>query len=151
MFAQPKVECSVNAIYKVAKLKEEVAYTDFNHDVLRLYNAVKGNKPENIILKYDEKMGKDENERPIYRQFSMSLKEIGRKELCKTIRAVAATAACIFMRRNDVDSETILKIYCLGMNKPSLILSGRGDIFRNDSENKIICSTTPELIDELLK
>ena len=111
MFAQPKVECSVNAIYKVAKLKEEVAYTDFNHDVLRLYNAVKGNKPENIILKYDEKMGKDENERPIYRQFSMSLKEIGRKELCKTIRAVAATAACIFMRRNDVDSETILKIY----------------------------------------
>lgn len=149
-FVQPKVYVTVNALYKVVKLKQEVAYSDFNTDILKFYLATKGNKPENVVVMYTEETVDTEGN-TVYNEFSKTLEEIGREDICKTIRAVAATGACIFLRKNDVDCKTISEIYCLGIHKASLLLADRGNIFSRGSELRINCKTTAALMDELLK
>jgi len=138
---QPEIYVNVTTIYNVAKLKKEVSYQDFSQAAVILYFAVKGNRPENVFLKYVD----ENNEEQI-----INLKETGRMQTHKTIRAVAAVAANIFLRNNDIDSETIKSIYCLNYN-PSHILMDRGEIFTHHSPVKIKCRTIPDLIDELLK
>jgi len=138
---QPRVYVNVTTIYTVAKLKKEVSYHDFSQAVMNLYMEAKGNRPENVYLKYTD----ENNDEQI-----VNLKEAGQKQTHKTIRAVAAVAANIFLRNNDIDCETIKIIYCLNYN-PSHILIDRGDIFSHHTPVKIKCRTIPDLIDELLK
>lgn len=133
----------LDAIYMVAKLKQEVSYAEFNREINTFYLTAKGNYPENIILRYTDESGN---------KIAMTLAEAGEREECRTIRSVAAVGACIFLRKNDADSEAIRDIYCLGHYAPSILLADRGNIFSNGSAGlKINCRRTVDLIAELMK
>ena len=141
-FIQSEVHVRVDAIYKVAKLKEDVSDVDFARQIETVSKAVKNNLPENIFIDYTEIV--DGEKVP----FSMNLKEIGEKELCKTIRAVAAIGGCIQQGRNDCDRPAIIKLYCLGHHIPSGLVADRGNII---SKDKINCESVPLMKAELLK
>lgn len=135
-------EARVGTIYAVAKLKKECAYSDFNMEINRLYEAAKCYPPEAIILTYtDISEGK----------IKMSLLEAGKQDKCKTIRAVVAVGSCIQQGRNDPDRPGLVDILCLGHHKPSDLLIGRGNIFSQDSSAQILCRRTSDLMKELLK
>ena len=143
-FKQPAVKVEVNAIYSVTVWREEVSYKEFGDQIKELYEAVKGNMPENFLLVYEDENGE---------MIMKTLKYLGENEMLLDARAVAAVGACVFLRSNDIDSAIIRKIYCLGDKMPSEILAGRGDIFAKDSSgsSRIKCIRIPELVKELLK
>lgn len=135
-------EARVNTIYKVAKLKRECAYSDFNMEIKRLYEAAKCYPPDSIILTYtDVCEGK----------VRLSLKETGEQDKCKTIKAVVAVGSCVQQGRNDPDRPGLVEILCLGHHKPTDLLVGRGNIFSKDSSAQILCRRTSDLMNELLK
>ena len=111
-------------------------------------------KPNEICKNYEEYKGKrivyvagGVGIAPVYPQVKY-LKEIGEKELCKTIRAVAAIGSCIQQGRNDCDRPAIIKLYCLGHHIPSGLVADRGNII---SKDKINCESVPLMKAELLK
>ncbi len=132
----------VNAIYSVAKLKKEVAYSDFDRDIRRLYDAIKCYQPWQIILRYTDENGK---------KVEMSVEEAGRTDSCKTVRAVAAVGRCIVAGKEQADEQATIDLYCLGHYTPTALLSGRGSIFSSDSTHAILCRRTSDLMIELLK
>mgnify|MGYP001095803224 CR=1 FL=1 len=139
---QPEARVKVSAIYRIAKLKKEVAHVDLGNQIWAFYMAAKTNDPENVVLYYTDENGEN---------VSMTLKEAGENERCRTVRAVAAVGACIYLRKNDVDAEAIRDIFCLGHYAPSAVLSARGNIFSNNSATKINCRRICDLTRELLK
>lgn len=141
-FEHLKHEVEVETIYRVGKLKKESSYSKFNYEIQKVYLAAKTYPPEDVILTYTNKDGA---------YVKISLKESEEKGTCKTIKAIVAVGSCINMARNDVDRSGLCEILCLGQQKPSLLLSNRGDIFSSDSSTQINCRRVCDLMHELLK
>lgn len=135
-------EVKVDAIYKVAKLKKEVAYSDFDFQIRRLYEATKCYQPWQIILYYVDENGE---------KIKMSLEDAEKYDKMKTVRAVAAVGRCIIASIEQANSSATRELYCLGHYTPTALLEGRGNIFSKDSSHLILCRRTSDLMIELLK
>lgn len=132
----------VTAIYSVAKLKKEVAYSDFDMNIRRLYEATKCYQPWQIILRYTDENGE---------KVEISMEEAGKTDAHKTVRAVAAVGRCIVAGKENPDEQATIDLYCLGHYTPTALLAGRGNIFSADSTHAILCRRTSDLMIELLK
>jgi hypothetical protein len=140
---QATVIVRVDNIYKVAKRQIRVSDVDFQKEIATFWAAIKGIRPENIILAYN-----DEKDNEI----QMTLKEAGDTNQLRTIRAVGVVGSCILNSRNDPDCEALRKLSCLGHYAPTQVLANRGNIFSSSNRDlRINCEASWMLIDELLK
>jgi hypothetical protein len=141
---QATVKVRLDNIYKVAKRKKRVSDVDFQKEIAAFWAAIKGIRPENIVLAYN-----DEKDNEV----QMTLKEAGETDQLKTVRAVGVVGGCILNSRNDPDCEALRKLSCLGHYPPTELLANRGNIFTVNSKDnmRINCEASWMLIDELLK
>jgi hypothetical protein len=140
---EAKVIVKLDNVYKVTKLQVPVSDIDFEAELSIFWSAIKGIKPENIILEYFNE--KNESVR-------MTLRDAGASDALKTIRAVCVVGGCILNSRNDADSDTLRRLACLGHYTPTQLLAGRGKIFSNTGRDlRIDCEATWCLQEELLK